>query len=279
MQQLKFLFLTWLSKGSENQSFLGARWVAWFLRILPQSLRRPTALRLLAWSPHYFYRDLDDKYDRLTYKQFLEAEYRRNRDSRLKIRDQILAPFLASAETVIDYGCGPGFLAASVAELGKDVTAVDISHGVLACANIINKRSNLSYIHHSSLNALRSESIDLVYSFAVIQHVTDEVLANILRETQRLLKPDGKLVLHIVLEETGWRSQADWEADRTLRGRVKLNYGLNCFSRTEAMFHDALSASGFEKVKIQAIQGLCSEHFDDICGQHLLTANIPSVAN
>ncbi len=279
MQQLKFLFLTWLSKGSENQSFLGARWVAWLLRTLPQRLRRPTALRLLAWSPHYFYRDSDDRYSGLSYQQFLEAEYCRNRDSRLKIRDEILEPYASSAKTVIDYGCGPGFLASSVAELGKDVTAVDISHGVLACANIINKHSNLNYIHHSSLKELPNESIDLVYSFAVIQHVTDEVFANILREIQRLLKPGANLVLHIVLEETGWRSQADWEADRSLRGRVKLSYGLNCFSRTEAMFRDALSTSGFENIKIRAIEDLCSENFDDICGQHLLTANSPTMAN
>lgn len=272
MQNLFFLIKTWLTRGSENQSFIGARWLTTLVRYTPRRWRRPLALRILAWSPHYFYRDIDHSYDALSTSEFLESEYQRNKDSRKRIRDEILNPYLKPNIEVLDYGCGPGFLAKAVAGEVNRVVAVDVSRGVLACAETINSSANLSYLHTSEIDDLKANSFNLIYSFAVIQHVTDEVFLEILNNAFRLLKPEGELVLHIVLDAEGWRNQESWKSDKSLTGRVKLSYGLNCFSRDAKTVGAQLSQSGFHSCSIQAISELCPDHFDDICDQHLIVA-------
>ena len=54
-------------------------------------------------SPHYFY------------DRNLAAEASRNRQSRQILADRLVVPHLAPDARVLDYGCGPGYLAAAVA--------------------------------------------------------------------------------------------------------------------------------------------------------------------
>jgi hypothetical protein len=100
-----------------GQNFLGVRWVARAVTSSPEGLRERMALRLLSLSPHYFY-DGD-----------IGAEAERNRRSRAALVDQIIAPYLTDQAQVIDYGCGPGYLARAVAGRAAHVDAVDISAG------------------------------------------------------------------------------------------------------------------------------------------------------
>jgi SAM-dependent methyltransferase len=113
-----------------NQNFLGARWVAALVDKTPERMRERAALRVLSLSPHYFYaRDL-------------QAEAERNRASRRALVDGLIAPYLGPDIRVIDYGCGPGYMAREVAERVGHVDAVDISPGVLACASLgLSRRS------------------------------------------------------------------------------------------------------------------------------------------
>lgn len=276
MQNILFLIRTFFTRGKESQTFIGASWVVWLLRLCPKPWRRGLALRVLAWSPHYFYHDIEDDYKQLSHRAFLEREFERNRDSRLKLRDQILSPILKPEYTVLDYGCGPGFLAAAVADQVSQVVAVDVSHGVIECAATINQRDNLRYITSSHFDQISNASIDLSYSFAVIQHVTDEVFEQILKNVRRVLKPQGQLAFHVVLQEQGWKAQSEWEADESVRGKIKLEYGLNCFSRSEEQFISMLERFGFSDIDIRPVADLCSGNFDDICQQHFLTASIPA---
>jgi len=119
----------------------------YLLRVCPKSKKRALALRILSLSPHYFYRNINPEYSKLSFCEFLEAEYTRNKVSREKIYSSVLRPCLSKNQVVMDYGCGPGFLAKAVSFIAGKVYAVDISHGVLECAKILNSGDNIEYLY------------------------------------------------------------------------------------------------------------------------------------
>jgi 2-polyprenyl-3-methyl-5-hydroxy-6-metoxy-1,4-benzoquinol methylase len=111
-----------------SQNFLGAHWVEQAIGRCPARIRKHIALRFLALSPHYFYaRDI-------------RAEDARNRASRQRLAETLVPPRLSAGARVLDYGCGPGYLAYAVAAQAGHVDAVDISRGVLASARVLTAR-------------------------------------------------------------------------------------------------------------------------------------------
>jgi SAM-dependent methyltransferase len=229
------------------------------------------ALRFLAVSPHYFYRTpLNNE---LTNREFLISEFRRNAESRRRILHNLLRKNLHFEQTVLDYGCGAGFLARAVSGQVRDVLACDISTGVLECARVLNGAPNITYIpiHRGGLIPVPDASVDLIYSFAVIQHVTDDVFRSVLGEWWRVLRPGAVVICQVVLNADGWKSEAQWRADRSLRGRLRWRFGLHCFSRNRDGLYATVTAAGFGPPEIAAIGALCLPLNDDIDHQHLCT--------
>ena len=264
--------------GREPQTFLGARWVEWILTRVPENKKRDWALRLLSLSPHYFL-DADAPENRaLGRTDYLEKAFRIYSDSRVKIYDQILKGRLTSDNEVLDFGCGPGFLAKTVASHVRKIYACDISTGALACARVLNSAPNLEYVSAdaSGLVVIPDASLDAIFSFAVIQHVSDDIYEIVLENCRRKLKPGGRLILHIQLMGGGWKTEEDWKRDASLKGKIKFKYGLHCFARPESRHKELVKQAGFENVNIENVADLVEEHFDDVCSQHLLTATLPA---
>ena len=88
--------------------------------------------------------------------------------------------------------------------------------------------------------------MDVAYSIAVIQHLTDSVFEQVLKTIYSKIKDGGIILLHIVVEEPNWRTERDWQNDRTIKGRMKLNYGLNCFSRRKQAVIDMVREVGIK---------------------------------
>lgn len=267
--------VTWAAaSGRSPQAFLDAAWVRSLLDRLPAARRRRWALRLLSLSPHYFFRQDGGPGDLLSFDRSLENEFERNVSSRRKICEQLLGRHLTGDSVIVDYGCGPGFLAKAMAPRVGRVYACDISSGVLACARALNAHERVTYLEANpvGMNAIPDESVDVVASIAVVQHVTDEVLVGILELCLQKLKPGGRIVLHAQMRNAVWRSEAEWRADRTVRGRARFRYGLHCFGRDEESLRGIVSRCGFTDVKIAPIRDLVEDDFDDVCRQHLLTA-------
>lgn len=262
------------TRGKKRQSFIGAGWLVYLLRVCPRSKKRALALRVLGLSTHYFYRHINPEYYKLSYSEFLEAEYTRNKISREKIFSSILSPYLDKQNRVLDYGCGAGFLAKIVSAHVQKVYAVDVSLGVLECARILNSAENIDYLHVDDLelNSVPDASLDIIYSFAVVQHVTSQVFKEILKRCFAKLKPGGKIVFHVKLEDPDWKSEEEWRADASFVGKIKFRYGMHCFSRKPGFFYEILPRHGFTVLSLESIESMCDEKFDDICSQHLLTA-------
>lgn len=143
----------------------------------------------------------------------------------------------------------------------------------MKCAKILNSRKNIQYRYVS--DKVPNDTIDLVYSFAVVQHVPDEIFRKILRDVFSCLKPGGKIVFDVVLSKEGWQSESELRSDKSVKGRIKLKYALNCFSRTEKSVIELAEISGFVDIHIIPTKNMVNSIFDDICEQHLLVAERP----
>jgi SAM-dependent methyltransferase len=244
-----------------SQNFLGAQWVARVLESTPTRSKEQVALSLLSLSPHYFY-DRDAR-----------KEAARNRSSRLALANELIAPHVTLASDVIDYGCGPGYMANAMARLTSHVDAVDISPGVLACARVLNHGPNIGYMTPNDL-AGSTRMADLAYSFAVAQHLTTDSLKAALSLLAKKIRPGGTLLIHFAVPgDTGWRTEADWKDDRSLAGRVKLRYGMNCFGRSSEEMKELITSCGFTAVVICSLADtFASFGDDDIMRQKIATA-------
>lgn len=264
---------TTLLMGGHPQSFLGARWIALLLRACPRGRRRALALRLLGLSPHYFFRFMRPEYASMPRGRFLEAEYARNRASREALYAAVLAPRLRAEDVVLDYGCGPGFLARAIARDVAAVYAADFSEGVLACAQVLHPARNLVYVAASTegLRKVPDAGVNVACAFAVAQHVTTEALDFILAACARKLKPGGRLLLHLALDQP-WRPEEAWRSDRSEAGRFLYRYALHCFARPRSFYISAVARHGFRVDGVVPVAEFCAERFDDICDEHLLIA-------
>src|SRR5437764_14593709 len=148
----------------------------------------------------------------------VEATYA-TRDVERQRRATLAALELRTGERVLDIGCGPGYLAAEMAELvGPEgfVQGVDPSPHMLAIA----ARRALPHMELSEGDALSlppdDSSFDAAVSTQVYEYVPDIEAA--LTEARRVLRPGGRLlVLDTDWDSIVWRSSDDARMERVLR--------------------------------------------------------------
>ena len=82
-----------LIASSKDHAFLDRGWISPVMRLTPERLRAPLALRLLSLSPHYWVYQWTNRYPPYcTRQQILAAEYERNAASRQQLCDNLLRP-------------------------------------------------------------------------------------------------------------------------------------------------------------------------------------------
>lgn len=100
----------------------------------------------------------------------------------------------------LEIGCGPGRLMRPLSRYFAEIHGVDVSDEMIALAREKLRDIPNAYLHvtdGSSLAQFKDESFELVFSYAVFQHVPSrDVVFEYLRETERVLKPDGFALLH-----------------------------------------------------------------------------------
>ena len=260
--------------GRDPQNFLGASWIAPLLDRVPEASKRRWALRMLAMSHHYFFdadrsdfqkrRDIDD----------LEASFDEVTRSRIAIYERVLKPYLNAVASVLDYGCGPGFMAKAVSSAVGTVTGVDISSGAIACARILNSGPNIDYhvLDSKVIDKLGPDQFEAIYSYAVVQHVSEEILKLILSNCSVLLKPGGTLLLHVQLPDDIWRTEHAWRSDSSVKGKLRMRYGLHCFGRTIEEYEQFLDGSGFSIERTESIAELMQTGEAELDSQRLIVA-------
>jgi SAM-dependent methyltransferase len=100
-------------------------------------------------------------------------------------------------DAALEIGCGPGRLMRPMSRHFGEIHGVDVSDEMVRLAGERLRDTPSAHPHHSSgsdLAMFSDEKFDLVYSYAVFQHIPSrEVVFNYLREARRVLKTGGIL--------------------------------------------------------------------------------------
>jgi SAM-dependent methyltransferase len=107
---------------------------------------------------------------------------------------------LASPLTVLDFGCGPGYLYEHVRGCGAAWTYVGADFSADSARQLSERGAGdarFGGAHHlTSLPVpLPDASLDAAFLVEVVEHVEDDYLQPTLREMHRLLKPGARLVI------------------------------------------------------------------------------------
>jgi len=124
----------------------------------------------------------------------------------------------------LEIGCGPGRLIRPLSSLFGEIHGVDVSDAMVRLARERLQDLPNVYVHATSgadLAPFASDSFDLVYSYAVFQHIpSEEVVFQYLRESRRVLKTGGILRCQINgLPETAARYDT-WNGVRISAGKI-----------------------------------------------------------
>ncbi|SFS01536.1 Ubiquinone/menaquinone biosynthesis C-methylase UbiE [Halomicrobium zhouii] len=105
-----------------------------------------------------------------------------------------LAASLPDGSRVLDAGCGAGRPATETLAAAHDVVGLDISREQLSLAGERVPDADLTMGDLATL-PFAADSFDALVSYHAIIHVPKEEHADVLSEFQRVLRPDGRLVV------------------------------------------------------------------------------------
>jgi len=102
--------------------------------------------------------------------------------------------------SVLDAGCGNGYLCRLLARKGAKMVGIDISKRYITIAEQMERKSPLGITYHvgtmSNLAMFQNETFDMVVSNLVLMDVHD--LEKAVKELHRVLKKNGKLIFSIM---------------------------------------------------------------------------------
>jgi len=120
------------------------------------------------------------------------------RDLRWKEVMRMLEP--ANSDRILEIGCAAGEHAVLLARLVREVVGVDSSEEAIARARSHATAAGVQNARFLQLDAARLTGIDAatfdkVAAIDFVEHIDDSTLVAVLRESRRVLRPDGRLVI------------------------------------------------------------------------------------
>jgi len=107
--------------------------------------------------------------------------------------DEYLIPF--SGKPALDFGCGAGRSSRFLKKFGIDVTGVDHNQEMIDQARIQDPQGMYQVIPPGDLSQFADHTFDLIFSSFVLMEISSlEGIAAIIKEMNRTLKPDGRLI-------------------------------------------------------------------------------------
>lgn len=130
--------------------------------------------------------------ERFNYVAF-ERRFRGDPADVLRIQTERYADLLAAHSPVVDIGCGRGELLAVLAERGVECLGVEPDAGMVAEA----RARGLDIVHDDAIGFLRARppaSIGALFSAHVVEHVSVEVMLELIELAVTRLRPGGLFV-------------------------------------------------------------------------------------
>ena len=154
-------------------------------------------------------------------------------------------------KTLVDLGCGWGRWCLAAANAGFQPMGVDVHLDALQAATRVSKQlgKNNHYLC-ADIEKLpfRSNAMDMVFSYSVLQHLDRSKVARILSEAARILKPGG--VLHVQLPNVAGLYSTMQRMKRGFREARSGTFEMRYWSKRS--IRETLQASGFANVEIEA---------------------------
>ena len=157
---------------------------------------------------------------------------------------ELVARYLRGDDVVLNIGCGIGRVEKYLAPRVREIHAIDVSSEMLRLAEI--RLAGLGNVrlrevgNREYLSSFRKASIDVVFSFLVLQHIERDDAFLYLKDAHRVLKADGRLLTQFPNFLSAEYTQAfveGAEAARRSPGRVR--------AYTEPEVRHLLETAGF----------------------------------
>lgn len=154
-------------------------------------------------------------------------------------------------KTLVDLGCGWGRWCLAAANAGFQAVGVDVHLDALQAATRVSKqlgKKNSYLCTDIEKLPFHSNTMDMVFSYSVLQHLDRAKVARILSEAARILKPGG--VLHVQLPNVAGVHSTIQRMKRGFREARPGTFEMRYWSKRS--IRETLQASGFEDVEIEA---------------------------
>jgi len=131
---------------------------------------------------------------------------------RASLIEHVLLPNLGDGGSVLEIGPGGGRWSESLQRRADHLVLVDVTERVLdLCRERFANAPNIDYVQTdgATLPGVADASLDFVWSFDAFVHIAPLDIASYLAEIARVLKPDGRAVVHHAgrfQRGPGWRS-------------------------------------------------------------------------
>jgi len=117
----------------------------------------------------------------------------------LRAENRVKAPWIIErikkSSTILDVGCGAGFLSNELALAGHKVTGIDLSPTSLEVAGRYDKTQTVTYIVADAFKLpFPDESFDVICAMDFLEHIDDP--SKVIKEFSRVLKPGGDFFYH-----------------------------------------------------------------------------------
>ena len=150
---------------------------------------------------------------------------------------QIKAEGLLPGSRVLEIGCGPLTLGIPLIEFlnrgnytGIDVrpTVLNIAHAQLSKANLADKNPQLLFSDSFGKQELDDESFDIVWSFSVLYHLTDELLDACFKQVARRMRKTGVYIanINVEMQSSTWLEFPFNQRDVSFYGQAAKRHGL-----------------------------------------------------
>ncbi len=229
------------------------------MQMTTQTINRP---ELLVWTPEMVKNFWDYE------SQFPEAYFSYHYAYPVA---KMAAKYLPKGASLVDYGCGPGFLIEALLAGNYRAAGMDFSPDTVerAQAKFAGQPNFLSIFRFDDIEK-HTGKFDGVFVLEVIEHLYDDALEDLLNAAKSLVKPGGLIIMttpneekleenYIICPVTNklfhrWQHVRAWSQD-TLCEHLT-NKGFEIVDAFQTSFSASLAAKGKGSVLRQKIRGL-----------------------
>lgn len=165
------------------------------------------------------------------------------------IFERFAEPYLHPEARVVEIGPGGGKFSRQIVERCQELFLVDISRKMIERANAACAgRARELLVQDGRLDALESQSIDLVFSYDVFIHLEAEEVFRYFAEVNRVLENGGTFSVHSSTYESRWGFHSFLQQLRDNHPRIGQRYGGRMYPLTSAIVRRFADHSGFEEI-------------------------------